>query len=154
MHSQNAGISGIFCEPDSNNAAIMSLVAFHPRPQIASDLGRNVTRSSNPHLKSQAIPKREWKFCLMAADSNRSRPQPAAIWDPQAQPALRKNGSKIVHEKHKDVCGRSQLAAESQTNCTRTPILWTTCSRRYKTLKKAFLMNIPNRKPAGLQSQN
>ena len=23
------------------------LVAFHPRPQIASDLGRNVTRSSN-----------------------------------------------------------------------------------------------------------
>ena len=32
------------------------LVALHPRPQIASDLGRNVTRSSNPHLKSQAIP--------------------------------------------------------------------------------------------------
>ena len=25
------------------------LVAFHPRPQIASDLGRNVSRSSNPH---------------------------------------------------------------------------------------------------------
>ena len=33
----------------------MGLVAFHPQPQIASDLGRNVTRSSNPHLKSQAI---------------------------------------------------------------------------------------------------
>ena len=38
------------------------LVAFHPRPQIASDLGRNVTRSSNPHLKSQAIPERERNF--------------------------------------------------------------------------------------------
>ena len=58
---------------------VWNLVAFHPRPQIASDLGRNITRSSNLHLKSQAIPERERKFCLMAADSNRSRPQPAAI---------------------------------------------------------------------------
>ena len=55
------------------------LVAFHPRPQIASDLGRNVTRSSNPHPKSQAIPERERHFWLMAADSNRNGPQPAAI---------------------------------------------------------------------------
>ena len=29
--------------------AILFLVAFHPRPQIASDLGRNVTRSFNLH---------------------------------------------------------------------------------------------------------
>ena len=43
----------------------MHFVAFHPRPQIASGLGRNVTRSPNP-LGNRA-------------DSNRNRPQPAAI---------------------------------------------------------------------------
>ena len=40
---------------------------------------KHCTRSSNLHLKSQAIPEREQNFCLMAADSIRSRPQPAAI---------------------------------------------------------------------------
>ena len=55
----------------------MTLVAFHPRPQIASDLGRNVARSSNPHLKSQAIPEWERHSRLMAADSNRNGPRPA-----------------------------------------------------------------------------
>ena len=62
-------------EPQEKNQQPLSskiLVAFHPRPQIASDLGRNVTRSSNPHLKSQAIPERERNFCLVAADSNRN----------------------------------------------------------------------------------
>ena len=38
-------------------------MAFHPRPQIASDLGRNFARTSNPHLKSTAIPERERNFC-------------------------------------------------------------------------------------------
>ena len=33
-----------------------SLVAFHPRPQIASDLGRNVTRSFNPHRNRNQFP--------------------------------------------------------------------------------------------------
>ena len=32
------------------------LVAFHPRPQIASDLGRNVTRSFNPHRNRNQFP--------------------------------------------------------------------------------------------------
>ena len=36
----------------------MGLVAFHPWPQMTSELGRNFTRSSNPQLKSQVIPKR------------------------------------------------------------------------------------------------
>ena len=62
-------------------------MAFHPRPQIASDLGRNVTRSSNLHLKSRAIPEWGRHSQLMAADSNRNGPQPAAIWESQAQPA-------------------------------------------------------------------
>ena len=35
---------------------IMPLVAFHPRPQIASDLGRNVTRSFNPHRNRNQFP--------------------------------------------------------------------------------------------------
>ena len=46
----------------------LDLGTFHPQPQIASDLGRNVTRNSNPHLKSQAIPEQERHFWLMAAD--------------------------------------------------------------------------------------
>ena len=29
MHSQNAGISGIFCEPDNDNAAIMRFLVHH-----------------------------------------------------------------------------------------------------------------------------
>ena len=41
-----------------------SLVAFHPRPQIASDLGRNVTRNFNPHPKSQPIFEWERNFGL------------------------------------------------------------------------------------------
>ena len=32
------------------------VVAFHPRPQIASDLGRNVTRSFNPHRNRNQFP--------------------------------------------------------------------------------------------------
>ena len=32
------------------------LVAFHPRPQIASNLGRNVTRSPNPHRNRKRFP--------------------------------------------------------------------------------------------------
>ena len=32
------------------------LVAFHPRPQIASDLGRNVTRNFNPHRNRNQFP--------------------------------------------------------------------------------------------------
>ena len=56
-----------------------SLVAFHPRPQIASDLGRNVTRSPNPHQNRKRFPSGNEIFGLMAADSNRNRPQPAAI---------------------------------------------------------------------------
>ena len=35
---------------------IAPLVAFHPRPQIASDLGRNVTRSFNPHRNRNQFP--------------------------------------------------------------------------------------------------
>ena len=31
-------------------------MAFHPRPQIASDLGRNVTRSFNPHRNRSQFP--------------------------------------------------------------------------------------------------
>ena len=34
----------------------LSLVAFHPRPQIASDLGRNVTRNFNPHRNRNQFP--------------------------------------------------------------------------------------------------
>ena len=33
-----------------------TLVAFHPRPQIASDLGRNITRSFNPHRNRNQFP--------------------------------------------------------------------------------------------------
>ena len=33
-----------------------NLVAFHPRPQIASDLGRNITRSFNPHRNRNQFP--------------------------------------------------------------------------------------------------
>ena len=33
-----------------------TLVAFHPRPQIASDLGRNVTRNFNPHRNRSQFP--------------------------------------------------------------------------------------------------
>ena len=32
------------------------IVAFHPRPQIASDLGRNVTRNFNPHRNRNQFP--------------------------------------------------------------------------------------------------
>ena len=35
---------------------MVRLVAFHPRPQIASDLGRNVTRSVNPHRNRNQFP--------------------------------------------------------------------------------------------------
>ena len=38
------------------NLLIRYLVAFHPRPQIASDLGRNVTRSVNPHRNRNQFP--------------------------------------------------------------------------------------------------
>ena len=31
-------------------------MAFHPRPQIACDLGRNVTHSSNPHQDRKQFP--------------------------------------------------------------------------------------------------
>ena len=31
-------------------------MAFHPRPQIASDLGRNVTRNFNPHRNRNQFP--------------------------------------------------------------------------------------------------
>ena len=34
----------------------ITLVAFHPRPQIASDLGRHVTRSFNPHRNRNQFP--------------------------------------------------------------------------------------------------
>ena len=33
-----------------------NLVAFQPRPQIASDLGRNVTRNFNPHRNRNQFP--------------------------------------------------------------------------------------------------
>ena len=33
-----------------------SLVAFHLRPQIACDLGRNITRSFNPHRNRNQFP--------------------------------------------------------------------------------------------------
>ena len=36
--------------------SVPTLVAFHPRPQIASDLGRNVTRSFNPHRNRNQFP--------------------------------------------------------------------------------------------------
>ena len=35
---------------------LLHLVAFHPRPQIASDLGRNVTRNFNPHRNRNQFP--------------------------------------------------------------------------------------------------
>ena len=35
---------------------LMPLVAFHPRPQIASDLGRNITCSLNPHRNRNQFP--------------------------------------------------------------------------------------------------
>ena len=37
-------------------ASMFPVVAFHPRPQIASDLGRNVTRSFNPHRNRNQFP--------------------------------------------------------------------------------------------------
>ena len=59
------------------------------RPQIAGNLGRdvqfqpqiagNLGRDVQPAPKSQAIPEQEPNFWLVAADSNRSGPQPAAI---------------------------------------------------------------------------
>ena len=56
------------------------LVAFRLRPQIASSLGRNVTRSSNPHGNRKRFPNgRERNIWLMAADSNNSGPQTVAI---------------------------------------------------------------------------
>ena len=36
--------------------ALQNLVAFHPRPQIASDLGRNATRNFNPHRNRNQFP--------------------------------------------------------------------------------------------------
>ena len=45
---------------DPNNHDEMAngatLVAFHPRPQIAGDLGRNVTRNFNPHRNRNQFP--------------------------------------------------------------------------------------------------
>ena len=38
------------------SSKVKPLVAFHPRPQIASDLGRNVTRSFNPHRNRKKFP--------------------------------------------------------------------------------------------------
>ena len=38
------------------SVALSCLVAFHPRPQIASDLGRNGTRSFNPHRNRNQFP--------------------------------------------------------------------------------------------------
>ena len=40
------------CAPDR----VQNLVAFHPRPQIASDLGRNFTRNFNPHRNRNQFP--------------------------------------------------------------------------------------------------
>ena len=79
------------------------LVAFHPRPQIASDLGRNLTRTSNPHPKSQAMPQRERHFCLWPQTQiatglnpprfeNRKPNPPLYLWCfelPKSQPAGR-----------------------------------------------------------------
>ena len=40
----------------SSCSAHQTQVAFHPRPQIASDLGRNITRSFNPHRNRNQFP--------------------------------------------------------------------------------------------------
>ena len=42
--------------PNCSGVRVWPLVAFHPRPQIASDLGRNVTRSPNPHQNRKRFP--------------------------------------------------------------------------------------------------
>ena len=36
--------------------SVTTLLAFHPQPQIASDLGRNVTRNFNPHRNRSQFP--------------------------------------------------------------------------------------------------
>ena len=56
----------------------LDLVAFLPRPQIPSDLGRNVTHNSNLHQKCKRF---------LSENGILAYPQPAAIWDSQAQPA-------------------------------------------------------------------
>ena len=43
---------------------LVYLLAFHPRPQIASDLGRNVTRSPNPHPNRKRLPSGNEMFGL------------------------------------------------------------------------------------------
>ena len=46
----------LFSYPRVSAQGVRHLVAFHPRPQIASDLGRNVTRSFNPHRNRNQFP--------------------------------------------------------------------------------------------------
>ena len=48
-------VHGAFKIPSLSEIAAL-LVAFHSRPQIASDLGRNVTRSFNPHRNRNQFP--------------------------------------------------------------------------------------------------
>ena len=43
---------------------VVTLVAFHPQPQIASNLGRSVTRSSNPHRNRKQFPSGNDIFAL------------------------------------------------------------------------------------------
>ena len=48
---------GVACALEEGVAyALWTLVAFHPRPQIASDLGRNVTCNFNPHRDRNQFP--------------------------------------------------------------------------------------------------
>ena len=49
-------------------------MAFHPRPQIASDLGRNVIRSFNPHRNRNQFPSGN----EILAYGNRFKSQPAS----------------------------------------------------------------------------
>ena len=54
------------------------LVAFHPRPQIAAIwVATSTAASTRTEIATNA--RVGTKFWIMAADSNRSRPQPAAI---------------------------------------------------------------------------
>ena len=64
----------------------LCLVAFHPRPQsLAIWVATSPAASTRTEIATNS--RAGTKFWLMAADSNRSRPQPAAIWESQAQPA-------------------------------------------------------------------
>ena len=63
----------------ASTARPVNLAAFHPRPQIASELGRNLTRSSNLHRNRKQVLAGTKFLGLWAANSNRSGPQPAAV---------------------------------------------------------------------------